>query len=292
MALVNYENVVEAAEALIANGQKASVRNVIKQIGGGSPNAVLKYLGEYKAGRPVIRVADVDLDPSIVAAIKRQMQSVAVDATTAAEERAASLTDDLQTLAESNQSLEQQVELLNVDLSASAETVQTLVASREFEKQTAAREIALAQSKLAELTRDLHDERKRSAAAQVELGKLQSKADAVPLLEAAIEKLQNELKAEGAARTAAEQRAAVADAQAKLINDQVATTATAAEKVAQEHKDAIAQLRQDLADARQAARDAAAELKSARAQIDALRDAAAAGKPVVEPATPAPKKSK
>ena len=116
MAFVTYENVVAAAEALVADGQKASVRNVIRQLGGGSPNAVLKLLSEYKAGRPVIRTSNIDLDPSITAAIVRQMRQVAESATTDAEERVAALTDDLSTLAESNGQLEQRVEQLSAEL--------------------------------------------------------------------------------------------------------------------------------------------------------------------------------
>ncbi len=111
MALVTYENVVAAAEALVAGGLKASVRNVIKQLGGGSPNTVAKLLGEYRAGRPVIQISDV-LDPSIVTAIKRQIQAVAAEAVAAADERAAALADDLQTITEANQALEQSNEQL------------------------------------------------------------------------------------------------------------------------------------------------------------------------------------
>ena len=69
MAIVNFEAVATAAEALQAAGQRASVRAVTAAIGGGSPNAVLKLLGEWKAGRPVVRAADTELDPKITAAI-------------------------------------------------------------------------------------------------------------------------------------------------------------------------------------------------------------------------------
>ena len=267
MALVNYENVVAAAEALIADGQKASVRKVIDRLGGGSPNAVLKFLGEYKAGRPVIRLNDVDLDPAIVSAIKRQMQTVAADATTAAEERASSLNDDLQTLAETSQAAEQQIEQLTADLAAANEQVQALATAKSMIEDKASRENELAQAKIAELTKDLHDERQRSAGAQIELGKLQAMADAVPGLEAQVERLQGELKAEGAGRAAAEQRAAVADAQVKLINDQVAKAATDLEKADQAHKEAVAQIRQESAAAGQ-------EHKAALAQVRTDLDAA------------------
>ena len=257
MALVNYENVVEAAEALIANGQKASVRNVIKHIGGGSPNAVLKFLGEYKSGRPVIRVADVDLDPSIVAAIKRQMQSVAVDATTAAEERAAALTDDLQTLAESSQLIESENEQLAAELTTVRDQLDALVTSGATDAADAAHKLNAAQAKIAELSDDLHDERQRSADAQIALGKAQARAETVPGLEAQIAKLQADLDIERNQRSAAEQRTAVAEAQIKLVNEQASKVAADLIKAESKHSDELKILRKDL----DAARDQAAELR-------------------------------
>ena len=217
------------------------------------------------------------------------MQSVAVEATTAAEERAASLTDDLQTLAESSQQLESQNEQLAVELTTVRDELDALIAGSAQAVTDAAHKLDAAQAKIAELTKDLHDERQRSAGAQIELGKLQAKVDTVPGLEAQIAKLQGELKDAIAARAAAEQRAAVADAQTKLVNEQVAKATADAEKADQAHKEAIAQVRQDLTDSRQATRDSIAELTSARAKIDALRDAAAVKTAVGEPTqAPAP----
>ena len=49
MALVTYESVAGAAEAIQQAGGKPSVRSVISQLGGGSPNAVGPLLGEAVA---------------------------------------------------------------------------------------------------------------------------------------------------------------------------------------------------------------------------------------------------
>ena len=84
MAIVTYEAVAAAAEALQAAGQRPSVRAVTAAIGGGSPNTVLKMLADWKAGRPVVRVADTELDPKITSAIAEQMQRVATAAAAAA----------------------------------------------------------------------------------------------------------------------------------------------------------------------------------------------------------------
>ena len=276
MALVNYENVVEAAEALIAEGQKASVRKVIDRLGGGSPNAVLKLLGEFKSGRPVIRVADVDLDPAIIASIKRQMQAVAAEAAVAAEDRASSLSDDLQTLSEAQQVAEQQIAALSADKTRLEDAALELTAKLHDQELESAQKLQALQTKVDELAADLSKERDRANCAMQDLGKAQAKAEAVPTLEALIAKLQNELEAERSQRAAADQRAAVSDAQVKLVAEQASKLAADLAKAEQSHKDALAQLRQDLADARQATKEAQAELKSARAQIDALHEQAAA----------------
>ena len=257
MALVTYENVAEASEALIANGQKPSVRNVIKQLGGGSPNAVLKLLGEFKSGRPVIRLTDVDLDPAIVAAIKRQMQTVAAEATVAAEERAASLTDDLQTLAESSQQLESANEQLANELTTVRDELDALITRGATDAAEAAHKLDTAQAKINELSADLHDERQRSSDAQVALGKAQARVEAIPALEAQITKLQNDLEAERKEHAAADQRTAVAEAQIKLVGEQADKVAADLIKAESKHSDELKILRKDL----DAARDQAAELR-------------------------------
>ena len=271
MALVTYGNVVEAAESLIANGQKASVRNVIKQIGGGSPNAVLKLLGEYKSGRPVIRVADVDLDPSIIAAIKRQMQLVAVDATTAAEERAASLTDDLQTLSEAQQLAEQQIETLTTAKARLEAAVLELTSKLHDYELDAAQKLQTAQVRIEDLAADLAKERDRANGAMQDLGKAQSKAETVPALETQIGKLQGDLEAARKERADADQRTAVAEARIQLVAEQASKSSADLAKVEAKHADEHKQMRTELDDARQQIKDAVAEARAARDQAAELR---------------------
>lgn len=134
MALVNFENVASAAEALQAAGQRASVRAVIAALGGGSPNSVLKMLAEWKAGRPVVRIADTELDHRITDAIKVQMQRVAEQAAAAAEERAGALDEDLQALAEAQAQSEQQIAGLTAERDeAQAQTVDFLEQLKEVQ---------------------------------------------------------------------------------------------------------------------------------------------------------------
>ncbi|UIF88751.1 DNA-binding protein [Cupriavidus sp. UYPR2.512] len=50
--LVTAENVRDAAEALASTGRKVSVRAVINELGGGSPNTVLAHLKSWRASNP------------------------------------------------------------------------------------------------------------------------------------------------------------------------------------------------------------------------------------------------
>ena len=283
MAIVTYENVAEAAESLLAEGQKASVRKVIERLGGGSPNAVLKMLGDYKAGRPVIRSSDIELDPSIIAAMVRQMRTVAETATADAEERLSSLSDDLATMAESNQSLEQRVEQLTGELATTTTTIEQLTSQQHDTELRHQSEIAALQVKVTELAADLDKERDRANASQQALGKAEARAEAVPVLEALIAKLQSDLDTERTARAAAEQRAAVAEAQ-RVAAEQSAVELKAsvkeekanAEKDQVEHKDQVEQLRRDLQEARSEVREAAQKLDVARQQVDLLHEQLAA----------------
>ncbi len=287
MALVTYENVVAAAESLIADGQKASVRNVMKKIGGGSPNTVLQLLGEWKAGRPVIRSSDIELDPSITAAIVRQMQKIAGDAAVAAEERTSAMSDDLQTMAESNQQLEQENARLSAELTVVREDVDRSAALQHDNELRYQSELDALKAKNAEISADLDKERERANQAQQSLGRAEARAEAVPVLEALIAKLQNDLEAERAARAAAEQRAAVADAQVKLVSEQaekasvdadkqISGVKAAADKADQAHAEAVAQLRRDIENYRSEVREAAQKLDAARQQVDLLHEQLAA----------------
>ena len=112
MAIVTYEAVAAAAEALQGAGQRPSVRAVTAAIGGGSPNTVLKMLAHCKAGPPVVRVADTELAPKTTSAIAEQLQRVATAPAAAAEERAAATDDDLQALAEAHAQSEKQIATL------------------------------------------------------------------------------------------------------------------------------------------------------------------------------------
>lgn len=198
MAIVTYEAVAAAAEALQAAGQRPSVRAVTAAIGGGSPNTVLKMLADWKAGRPVVRVADTELDPKITSAIAEQMQRVATAAAAAAEERAAATDDDLQALAEAHAQSEKQIATLTTERDAALAQVAELVEALKEAQADAQRERENAAA-----------ERQRQEAMAAALTRAEVRLEALPATQAKVEQQQAALATESNARVTAEQQAAV-----------------------------------------------------------------------------------
>jgi chromosome segregation ATPase len=212
MALVNFEAVAAAAEALQVAGQRPSVRAVIGHLGGGSPNAVLKHLGEWKAGRPVVRIEDTALDARITSAIIDQMQRVAVVAAAAAEERAAGIEDDLQALAEAQQAAEQQIEALTTERDTSREQAEGLARQLADAQANAERAQQHAGEQAAALRAELAGERKHQERTAAALVRAEVRLEVLPDMHAEIERLRVVLDIESKGRVAAEQQAAVLSA--------------------------------------------------------------------------------
>lgn len=209
MAVVNFESVATAAEALQAAGQRASVRAVTAAIGGGSPNMVLKLLGEWKAGRPVVRIADTELDTRITEAIKAQMQRVAEQAATTAEERAAGAADDLQALSEAQALAEQQITALTTERDAAQAQGAAIGEQLKAVQADAQRAAEQATNRETGLRQELASERQRQETTVATLARAEVRLEMVPGLQAEIERLRLALETDQQARQAAEQSAAV-----------------------------------------------------------------------------------
>lgn len=84
MPQITSEAVGNAAEALIARGEKPSVRKIREELGGGSPNAILPLLNAWRDSRQnaVVTVSapleeDIDLPPEAVRLLNDLRQSMA-----------------------------------------------------------------------------------------------------------------------------------------------------------------------------------------------------------------------
>ena len=205
MAIVTFESVATAAETLQAAGQRASVRAVIAALGGGSPNTVLKLLSEWKAGRPVVRIADSGLDPRLTEAIKAQMQRVAEQAAAAAQELAAAIDEDLQALSEAQAAAEQHITGLTTERDlAQAQAAQSAAQAKEVQAE-AQRAAEQATASAAALRQELASERQRQEAASAALARAEVRLEAVPGLLAEVERLRDALAASTQAQAQAQQ---------------------------------------------------------------------------------------
>lgn len=269
MAIVSFETVATAAETLQAAGQRASVRAVIAALGGGSPNSVLRLLAEWKAGRPVVRIADTELDPRITDAIKVQMQRVAEHAAQAAEERAGALDEDLQALAEAQASAEQQIAALTAERDTAQAQAADFVEQLKEAQAEGQRNQEQAAQVLAALRQELASERQRVEQAAASLARAEVRLEALPALQSEIERLRAALDAARQASTAATQEAAVLAARLDAASERVSRAEQRVELLEQQAAAAAA------AAAHEAARIAAAgEVKSVFAELAESRKTA------------------
>lgn len=292
MAIVSFETVATAAETLQAAGQRASVRAVIAALGGGSPNSVLRLLAEWKAGRPVVRIADTELDPRITDAIKVQMQRVAEHAAQAAEERAGALDEDLQALAEAQASAEQQIAALTAERDTAQAQAADFVEQLKEAQAEGQRNQEQAAQVLAALRQELASERQRVEQAAASLARAEVRLEALPALQSEIERLRAALDAARQASTAATQEAAVlaarldaaservsrAEQRVELLEQQAAAAAAAHEAAriaaAGEVKSVFAELaesRKTAGDAREQAARLIGQLEAAERELASLR---------------------
>lgn len=269
--LVTFESVAAAAESLAAAGQRPSVRAVQGVLGGGSPNAVLPHLQAWKAARPAVKAADVTIDPRIAAILAEQISTAVVDATRAAEARAADLEADSEAVAEAGRQAEAHVEELTAELARVQNENQQLtgrVAALTDEVDQVKQDAAAA---IGEARADAQREREAAEQARQALARAELRLEGLPALEAQVRELREQLEAEHRARNDAEKAAAVAVAERNAAARQV----EAAEQTHQEHRKTAAQEAQRLVDRMtkaEAERDAARkEAGSAREEAALLR---------------------
>jgi acetolactate synthase regulatory subunit len=181
--LVTYENVANAAKKIAEGGKQPSVRSVIALIGGGSPNAVLPLLTEWKSSRPDPQHSDVVLDPAIAQLIARQVETAATHAAAAADAKVIEIQADADLIAETGRAVEKLNEQLQKELDQSRAQIQQLTGqldarAREIEKVSsdAAEQVAAADTRAAR-------ERDAAEAVRQELVRAQIRVESIPRLE-------------------------------------------------------------------------------------------------------------
>lgn len=267
MALVTFESVAAAAQSLIDDGGKASVRAVIAALGGGSPNAVLPLLNEWKAGRPLVRASDIALDPRIAGLIAEQIGTASAQAAKMAEEKAADVQADAEAVAEAGRAaearaeqLEQALEVANAEVLAKTRDLDNLALERE-------RDAEVAQDKINTLQIQLQSERQRADEAVQTVAKDEVRLQAIPKLEADVQRLMQ-----------FEQQSAVVTARledAHEVIEDLRQRLAMAEKAASEARESATKLGSELEQARSQEKTAQAHLESAARELEGAKSALA-----------------
>lgn len=262
MAVITQDSVYATAEALEARGARVSVRTIRDHLGGGSPNQIAPLLASWRAKKPQVAQAAIQLDPRIGQLIAEQVQVAAGEAARRADERASEAEDTLQLCQQENAELTAEL----MDATSALEDVR---AQREQQAGTIAelredlartRKEALEEIEAA----DAKAERERESAeqARTSLAKAELRLEALPRLETEIERLRVALDQAQAGRQAAEQQAAVLAAQeaAAIARAEDLTARLAAQEVAASTRVAELVARLDTAEKR--AQEAATEAKA------------------------------
>lgn len=189
MALVTFESVAAAADAISKDGGRPSVRAVIAQLGGGSPNTVLPMLNEWKAGRVAVRSADIELDPRLGQIVVEIVTKASEQAAKSAEERAADVQADAETVAEAGREAELRAERLAGELEKANLTITAKERALEDAQAAAAIEAKNALEKATALQNQLSDERARADQAVQAVAKAEVRLELIPGLQAEVERL-------------------------------------------------------------------------------------------------------
>lgn len=221
MAVITQDSVYAAAEALEARGLRVSVRAIRDHLGGGSPNLITPLLASWRAKRPQVAQATIQLDPRIGQLIADQVQVAAGEAARRADERATEAEDTLQLCQQENAELAEQLVAATTaldDVRAQREQqAGTIAELREDLARTRAE--ALEEIEAADAKADR--ERESAETARQALARAELRLEALPRLEAEVERLRAALDEAQSGRQVAEQQAAVATAKLEAAAQRV-----------------------------------------------------------------------
>jgi len=199
---ITFERVAAAADNIKAQSQKPTARNVRETLGAGSMATVLKFLQQWQSGQVrQSQAIDDTLDVSIVRAISNQIATKVQEATADATAQLADLQSETDTLITENERQAAELENKAVELAALQEQHSALAGRTEQLEDENERQAAA-----------LLAERQASEGARVELAKAELRLEAVPRIEAEIEKVRLELDEERKKSSSLHEAAAVANA--------------------------------------------------------------------------------
>ncbi|WP_416047323.1 DNA-binding protein [Cupriavidus basilensis] len=265
---ISYEEVKAAAEELVAEQQKPTLRAVRERLGGGSPNAIHRHWTAWQGRqKPPTRTLP-EPNPRLLAALGAELSKVAEEAGAEANAELGVALRDLAEYAARGEAMEAELTKLQEQLAQLAS-----------ERDTLAGKASEQADEISRLQQEAERGREEMASVRRILAQAELRLEAVPRLEREAGDLREQLEQARAARVEAEKLAAVAEAQ--RAGEQAAQLQAEARLVRAEEREQ--QSRKDLADAIAAhqltrerlvesvglASAAQAELKQYRVQDDA-----------------------
>lgn len=221
--ITTYENVAAACEALKAKGETPSVRKVRAAIGGGSPNTVSLLLAQWKSSQVSVETARIQIDPRIDALIGEMVTKAVEAAGAEALRQVEAAKDDLALMAEVGRAAEEKIVDLEINLTGAqaqaqgqAGQIEALTAQLEAIKKESAERIRSAEEKaslsIAAANEATAKAQAEAEAARTEKAKTELRLEALPRLEADLERVRVELENERQARVKAERELAACGA--------------------------------------------------------------------------------
>ena len=265
---ISYEEVKAAAEELVAEQQKPTLRAVRERLGGGSPNAIHRHWTAWQGRQKPAARALPEPNPRLLAALGAELSKVAEEAGAEANAELAVALRDLAEYAARGEAME-----------AELTKVQEQLAQLASERDTLAGKASEQAEEISRLQHEAERGREEMASVRRFLAQAELRLEAVPRLEREAADLREQLELARTARVEAEKSAAVAEAQ--RAGEQAAQRQAEARLARAEEREQ--QTRKDLADAIAAhqltrerlvesvglASAAQAELKQRRVQDDA-----------------------
>lgn len=212
MANVTPDRVYAAADALEASGSRVSVRSIRDYMGGGSPNQITPLLASWRARKPAVAAAEIQLDPRIGQLIAEQVRIAAGEAATRADERASEAEDTLALCQQENSELVEQLEAATRALDESRARADQQAGTISEIREEIERVRREADEEVQEAENRANREREVAETAQHALARAELRLESMPRLEGEVERLRAALEEAQAGRQNADQEAAVARA--------------------------------------------------------------------------------
>lgn len=243
MAKATYEAVVSAIEQIKADGRSPTIA-AIQAITGGSNSTIVLLRQRYESERPTVEASkQININPSIGQLIAAEVERAAIEAAAEATAKHEAIKAEMLRTAEESEATasaleaaQQQLAAMQAQLQSMAGQIEQLKADSEQVKREAANQVAAAQASARDAITKAEDqaarERGERELAQVALAKAELRLEAMPKLQAEVEKLQTALDAERQAKAVSDAKAAALDAKATGLEGRLADCQAQADKAA------------------------------------------------------------